>query len=219
MSETSSPSFDVEALAAKSERELIVAVHEGDSDASLALIDRLTPVLFNLVLRATGLMGLAEELTRDVLAAQIRGLDDRVPPSGRRWVVPLAAEVYRRLLAMDVRPDRATHRLRIPPRFWQAERLELSGDSDLRVRRGAQKLRQRLWAAWSRLTMRQRFVLSLVELHRFSTDELAETFGEAEPVARRIRDDAKLALMIELTRRASDRSGRRARGSSAEERP
>jgi len=197
-------------VSAASDRSLMVDVHEGNPDAALALIDRYVSALFNLAFRTTGLAGLAEDVTCGVLASQLRLLAERVPKADRRWIVALAGDLYRRLLAMDLGPDEMTHRIRIPSRHWEAQRLEISSESRLGLRRAAQKLRQRLWQAYSRLSMRQRFVLTLVELHGVSVGELAETIGEPEAVARRIRDEAKLALMAELPRTRKDR--RRGRG-------
>jgi len=196
------PSSPLDALADASERDLLAsAAVRADADATLALIDRYTPVLFNLLLRTTGLVALAEELTRDVLADALRQ-PAAVPPPDGRWIVALAKETYRRLLAIELRPDEPTHRVRIAPRYWQPERLQTADDDGLRpaTARAARLLRRRLGEAWSRLAMRQRFVLALVEPHKLSTGELADVLGESEPVARQIRDEAKLALLLELPR-------------------
>jgi DNA-directed RNA polymerase specialized sigma24 family protein len=232
MTDTTAPSSAFESLAATSDNDLAVAAHEGSADAALALIDRYTPAVFNLVLRATGMTPLAEETTRDVLADEVRHLAERVPPPDRRWIVTLAAQVYRRFLAMEFRPEQRTHRVRISPRLWRPERLEsvaapTHGETPspipattpaaipaptpgpaVTAKPVTRKLRRRLAEAWSRLTMRQRFVLTLVELHKLSIAELAEVLGESEPVARRLRDDAKLALMVQLSRRSDDRARR-----------
>ncbi len=199
-----------------SDRSLMVDLHEGNPEAALALIDRYAAALFNLAFRATGLAGLAEDVTSGVLASHLRDLAECVPRADQRWIVALAGDLYRRLLAMDLRPHEMTHRIRIPSRHWEAQRLEITSESRLGVRRAAQKLRQRLWQAYSRLSMRQRFVLALVELHGVSVGELAEVVGEPEAVARRIRDEAKLALMAELPRRRKDRRGSRNKGQTGE---
>lgn len=190
---------------AASDRSLMVDLHEGNPEAALALIDRYAAALFNLAFRATGLAGLAEDVACGALTSHLRDLAERVPKADQRWIVALAGDLYRRLLAMDLGPDEMTHRVRIPSRHWESQRLGISSESRLGVHRAAQKLRQRLWQAYSRLSMRQRFVLALVELHGVSVGELAEVIGEPEAVARRIRDEAKLALMAELPRRRKDR--------------
>ncbi len=202
MTDAPMPSSPLDALADASERDLLASAARADADATLALIDRYAPVLFNLLLRTTGLVALAEELTRDVLADALRQPAAAVPPPDGRWIVALAKETYRRLLAIDLRPDEPTHRVRIAPRYWQPERLQTADDDGLRpaTARAARLLRRRLGEAWSRLAMRQRFVLALVEPHRLSTDELADVLDESEPVARQIRDEAKLALLLKLPR-------------------
>ena len=203
-------------VAAASDRSLMVDLHGGNPEAALALIDRYAAALFNLAFRATGLAGLAEDVTCGVLTSHLQLLSERVPRAHERWIVALAGDLYRRLLAMDLGPDEMTHRIRIPSRHWEAQRLEISSESRLGVRRAAQKLRQRLWQAYSRLSMRQRFVLALVELHAVSVGELAEVFGEPETLARRIRDEAKLALMAELPGRRKDRRRSRNKGQTGE---
>ena len=195
------------------DRSLMVDVHEGDLSAALVLIDRYAAALFNLAFRTTGLAGLAEDLTSGILSSHLRNLAAHVPEADRRWIVALAGDLYQRLLAMDLGPHELTHRIRIPSRHWEAQRLELSPESRLGgARRAAQKLRQRLWQAYSRLPMRRRFVLALVEPHRLSVAELAETIGEPEAVARSIRDEAKLALMAELSRTRKGRHRSRNKG-------
>jgi DNA-directed RNA polymerase specialized sigma24 family protein len=183
------------------DRALAVRVHDGDRAAALALIDRYSGPLFNLVHRTTGLPSVAVDVTRESLAAAVAGLAERVPPKDVRWIVLLAADAWRRLLAMGLRPERPTHRVRISPRHWEPEALHLSGQARPGPRRAAQKLRQRLWRAWSALPMRERFVLTLSDTHLLSVEELAEVLGERAAAARLHRDEAKLALMALLAAR------------------
>ena len=176
----------------------MVRVYEDDSAAALALVERYTGPLFNLIHRTTGMAGVAVDVTREVLASAVGNLAERVPLAGRRWIVRLAADAYRRLLAMDLKAEQPAHRVRISPRHWEPDRLDLSPDARPSPRRLAQKLRQRLWRAWSLLAMRERFVLALTEMAQISLGELAEVLDETVEVARIIRDQAKLSLMGRL---------------------
>lgn len=180
---------------------LAVAAHEGDVAAQLALIERYTAPLFNLVHRTTGMNHVADEITRTVLAAAVAELDLRVPPAGERWMARLARDVWRQLLALDLRPDRPAQRVRIAPKHWDLDVLHLAEDTRPSPRRAGQKLRQRLWRAWSALTLRERFVLTLCDTARLTVDELAVALGESPSAARARRDEAKLALMAHLTAR------------------
>ena len=201
-------------LPERTDRELMVRAHEGDALASLALVDRYAGPLLNLALRATGMRVVAEEAARDALASAIAGLAVRVPPADRRWIVDLAGDLYRRLLATGLKADRPARRVRISPRQWETERLALSPTARPSPRRAAQKLRQRLWRAYSMLPMRDRFVLALTEMAQLSSSELAAALGESQTRARAVRDEAKLTLMSRLTARGprwSDRLARRGR--------
>jgi len=186
----------------ESDRALMVRAHDGDRLAALALVDRYVGPVWNLVYRSTGLSALAADVVRATLSSAVRSLSDRVPPADRRWIVALAADAYGRLLSADVRPDAPTHRFRISPRHWDAERLGISAGARPSPRRAGQKLRQRLWRSYSRLSMRRRFVLALSETAPLSAAELAEVLGESEAQARLIRDGAKLALMERLADRS-----------------
>ena len=176
----------------------MAGVHEGDPASALALIQRYAGPLFVLAHRATGITGVAADAVRETLGPAIGGLSQRVPPGDRRWVVDLAGEVYRRLLETGLRPDRPANRVRISPRHWEVGRLGIGPEARPSAGRLAQKLRQRLWRAWSDLTMRQRFVLALSETAQMSLAELADVLGESEASARRVRDESKLALMARL---------------------
>ena len=182
----------------ESDRTLMIRAHDGDRLAALALLDRYAGPLWNLVYRATGLSALAADVVRATLSSAVRRVSERVPPADRRWIVALASDAYRRLLAADVKPDAPTHRFRISPRHWDAERLGIAAGARPSPRRAGQKLRQRLWRSYSRLSMRRRFVLVLSETGQVSPAELAEVLGESEARARLIRDGAKLALMERL---------------------
>ena len=103
-----------------------------------------------------------------------------------------------------------------PAMAADAPRLELSPETRPSPRRAAQKLRQRLWRAWSELSLRQRFVLALSDPHRLSTSELGEVLGEPEPAARRVRDEAKVALVAELSRSRRERRRQRRHRASEE---
>jgi len=192
----------------ESDRTLMVRAHEGDPLAALALVDRYSGPLWNLVHRTTGLAGLAADVVRETLSSAVRGLAERVPRGDRRWIVDLASDAYRRLLAADVKPEGLTHRFRISPRYWEAERLAVSSHARPSPRRAGQKLRQRLWRSYSRLSMRQRFVLALTETAQVAPAELGEVLGEPEAVARTIRDGAKLALMEHLADRPTNWTSR-----------
>lgn len=185
------------------DRALAVAVHEGDRSAALALIERHAGPLFNLIYRTTGMTQVADEVTRQVLAAAISSLQQRVPPADQRWMVPLAGDVWRQLLALGLKGERPAERVRISPRHWDVEALRLADESRAGPRRVAQKLRQRLWRAWSALTLRERFALVLCDTAKLSVAELAQVLGESPSAARVRRDQAKLALMAHLTARQS----------------
>ena len=202
MSETPDHPGELRLPTGESDRTLMVRAHEGDPLAALALVDRYSGPLWNLVHRTMGLAGLAADVVRETLSSAVSGLAERVPPGDRRWIVDLASDAYRRLLAADVKPEGLTHRVRISPRYWEAERLGVSAAARPSPRRAGQKLRQRLWRSYSRLSMRQRFVLALTETAQVSPAELAEVLGESEAVARTIRDGAKLALMEHLPDRS-----------------
>ena len=150
-----------------------------------------------------GMNHVADEVTRTVLAAAIAELDLRVPPAGERWMARLARDVWRQLLALDLRPNRPAQRVRISPKHWDLDVLRLADDTKPSPRRAGQKLRQRLWRAWSALTLRERFVLTLCDTARLTVDELAVALGESASAARARRDEAKLALMAQLTARRS----------------
>lgn len=181
------------------DRDLVVRAHEGDLVAALALIARYAEPLFNVVHRATGMTAVAEDVVRDTLSSAVGGLAERVPPGDQRWIVALAAEAYRQLMATGLRPEQPAQRVRISPRHWDAGRLEIAAEARAGARRTAQKLRQRLWRAWSALCLEHRFVLALSETAATSVAELAEVLGRDEAAARVTRDQAKLALMSRLT--------------------
>jgi DNA-directed RNA polymerase specialized sigma24 family protein len=192
------------------DRELMVRYHDGDARAGLALLERYVGLLLNVALRATGLRSAAEEAARDVLAGSIGGLESGLPescrPAGapdaggpaRRWIVDLARALYRQLAAQGFDPRLPARPLRISPRRWEAERLELSAEAKPSPRRAAQGLRRRLARAFSSLTMQQRFVIALAEWAQLAPAELAQVLGAAEPAARQVRDEAKLALLTRL---------------------
>jgi DNA-directed RNA polymerase specialized sigma24 family protein len=185
-------------LANESDRTLMVRAHEGDQPAMAALLDRYLGPLYNLVLRATGERGLAADVVRDCLAARLRGLAGRVPPAEERWFVELARDAYRALPEAGL-PVRAPGQpLRISPRHWATEHLRLVEEEQKNVQRFGQRLRRRLWRAWSQLTVEQRFVLALAETQPLAPEDLGRVLGQSSSVARNIRDEAKLALMARL---------------------
>ena len=198
MSETADVPEQLPLPSDATDRVLMVRAGQGDTAAALALVDRYTGPLFNLAHRATGLTSVATDVVGRTLGSSIRELADRVPPADRRWIVDLAGRLYRRLLGMGLRADQPTHRVRISPRRWEPARLEVSASAGPGAQRVVQKLRQRLWRAYSELTLRERFVIALVETAQTSLAELADVLGESEASARAIRDQAKLELMSGL---------------------
>lgn len=185
------------------DRALAVAVYEGDRSAALALIERYATPLFNLIYRSTGMTQVADDVTREVLAGAITRLQQRVPPAEERWMARLAGDAWRQLMALELKSDRPAERVRISPKHWDIEALRLADESPSGPRRVAQKLRQRLWRAWSALTLRERFVLALCDTAKLTVAELAQALGESPGTARVRRDEAKLALMAHLTSRQS----------------
>lgn len=180
------------------DRTLMVRAGEGDLVSALGLVDRYAGPLYNLVYRATGMAEVAADVTRQTLSAAVAALSRRVPKAGERWFVDLARGAYRSLRSLGLRADQTTAPVRIASRHWEPERLRVARESD--SRRVVQKLRQRLWRAWSDLSLRERFVLALAETAQFSSAELAAALGESDEAARRIRDEAKLALMANLAK-------------------
>jgi hypothetical protein len=120
--------------------------------------------------------------------------------SEERWIVPLAADLYRAILEAGFRPERRTAGLRISTRHWNAAGLRLADGEGRGGRRTAQRLRRRLAHAWSHLAMQQRFVLTLSETQNLSPAELARVLGQNETAAQKLRDEAKLALLALLAR-------------------
>ncbi len=217
------------AMAAESDRTLTLRAQTGDSAALLALLDRYAAPLYNLALRTTGDAAGSAEVVTDVLANRLRALSECNPsppgeggPQGpgeglmpqtsrstekrrpvensERFIVPLAADLYRALLDADFRPERRTAGLRISPRHWNASLLRIADGQGRGGRRTAQRLRRRLAHAWSLLAMQQRFVLTLTETQNLSPAELARVLGLSESAARNLRDEAKLALLALLAR-------------------
>lgn len=182
----------------ESDRRLMVRIHEGDPLGALAFIDRYADPLWTLALRTTGRSGSALDLARDVLARAVGDLADRVPRGQERTLVALAHTLWQQLLQAGLDPNRPSARLRIGPKQWAPEALGIDGSAQPNRRRLAQKLRQRLWRAWSALPAQQRFVLALDELSPMALDELASVLGVSDGEARAIRDQARLGLMNAL---------------------
>jgi DNA-directed RNA polymerase specialized sigma24 family protein len=215
----------IKSLPAESDRTLTLRGQGGDSAALLALVDRYAAPLYNLALRTTGDAAGSAETVTEILATRLRGLNEPEPGSktrsdkptvahaerGRektaspaqeeeRWIVPLAADLYRALLAAGFRPEQTTVGLRISARHWNVAGLHLADGQGRGGRRTAQRLRRRLAQAWSHLAMQQRFVLTLAETQSLTPAELARVLGLGETAARNVRDEAKLALLALLAR-------------------
>lgn len=200
MSENEFPSPEagvvISDLLRKDDRTLALAVHEGDSLAAVALLQRYYDPIFNLVLAATGIAATAEEVTEAVIVGRLRHLAQRPPATDEpRWIVLLAAHAWKLLFELCPAGQWRTRRLRISPRHWDVERLQLADDARPSPQRAAQRLRHHFWQAFSRLSMQQRFILALVERHRVSADELGRVLAADEAEARRLRNRAKLALL------------------------
>jgi len=198
-----------------SDRDLLMAVREGDEPALNELIGRKTKPLLQLCQRILGDL----EEARDVVQVTFfkvwenrRKFDDRWSPN--TWIYRIASN-----LAIDHLRSRKSRE-----RSHEPVRQHLRQVADTRAQRDLSRLQQSEVAAIFRelatgLSEKQRMVFLLRELEGLSSPEVAGVLGCRESTVRNHLFNARKVLRRELLRRYPEYAGGFGAGEDGEEEP